>query len=102
MNSECRCHISCVALGLAIGVMAAVMTFLMGFSGMDYDVAKPYVDHMQIIYRGHSDSIVGLLIASGTVFIYGFIKGVVIAWLYNFFNARCASWCCKKGSCDAK
>ena len=70
-------------LGVALGVVFAIFTLLLGWiaaCGFFVDV----VDVLSILYIGYEPSILGAILGAFSAFIHGFITGYLIAFVYNF------------------
>ncbi|OGV44102.1 MAG: hypothetical protein A3F46_10540 [Legionellales bacterium RIFCSPHIGHO2_12_FULL_42_9] len=89
-----KTKLSPVALGLALGVLWGASLLLLGlltYFGYEGSV----VASLRTMQVGYDFSILGSVIAGLIAFVDGFIRGAILAWLYNCF----ACCCCKK---DAK
>lgn len=76
------------ALGLTVGLLWGVTLFGMTWWMIAFDGASGEPTLIGRFYRGYSVSPVGSLIGLAWALPDGFIGGVLIAWVYNFFAGR--------------
>ncbi|MBN2689889.1 MAG: bacteriophage holin [Gammaproteobacteria bacterium] len=81
-----------MAFGLAIGVLwalwvsvaAIIVVVLQNYGISNY--AASFVKVVASIYPGYQATMQGALIGAMWAFFDGFVGGVILAWLYNFFG----------------
>jgi hypothetical protein len=71
-----------LALGIAIGVLAAVYIAFLAIAAMN-DWGVELIAPIASVYIGYEASVPGALIGAAWALVDGFIAGVVIAWIYN-------------------
>jgi hypothetical protein len=74
------------SLGLSIGILWAVVLFLMTVLSLYTGYAAGFLEMMAGVYPGFRLSWPGAFIGLVMGFIDGFIGGYLVAWLYNRFN----------------
>ncbi len=84
-NGVCMC-----GLGLAIGVTWGLAMLITGLMATYYNWGNEFVSVMGSVYRGFDATFKGSYIGLAWGFADGFIAGVVVAWLYNFFSGKCS------------
>lgn len=80
-----RIQISPVSFGLALGVFWGVSVLLMGLMAYFFGFEEGVVAIIGNMYIEYQISIIGSFLRGIIGFIDGFITGVILAWLYNFF-----------------
>ena len=74
-----------LCLGLAIGIACAVYVLFIGVLAWLFGWGYSVVEVLSSLYIGYNASLLGAMVGAIWAFVYGFIAGVVIAWLYNRF-----------------
>jgi hypothetical protein len=94
MNEGCNsaCCFKPCALGMAFAVWWALTLIVMSVLAMFWGLGLPMLGVLASFYVGFSLSYVGILIGVVWALVDGFIAGVILAWLYNWFACKC----CKK------
>ena len=91
-----KTKLSPVALGLAFGVLWGVSILVLGLL-THFGYEGTLVASLRTMHVVYDLSIAGSFIAAFFGLIDGFIRGALLAWLYNCF----ACCCCKKDAkCD--
>jgi len=85
--------ICAVAVGLALGVTSALYTLVFGWVAWLGGYGVDMVHQMSTVYLGYAPSFMGGLIGGGWALVDGFIFGVILGWLYNFFYCCCMKKC---------
>lgn len=76
------------AFGLAAGVFAAVVLFLVTLISVSTGYGAAFLDVMVSIYPGYSITYVGAIVGLIYGFIDGFVGCYIFAWLYNYFEKK--------------
>jgi len=76
------------ALGLSMGIIWAVLTFLCGIFSMLFDWCTNFVELMGSIYFGYQATFLGSIIGGVWGFFDALVGGLVLAWLYNTLAAK--------------
>jgi hypothetical protein len=71
------------AFGLALGIVWAVVVFLLGVLAMLFSWGAAWVELLSSIYIGYKMTLLGSVIGAIWGFIDAFIGGIIVAWLYN-------------------
>lgn len=80
-----RMQISPVSFGLAIGVFWGVSVLLMGLMAHFFTFEEGVVTIIGNMYIEYQVSIIGSVLRGIIAFVDGFVTGIILAWLYNFF-----------------
>ena len=72
-----------ISYGLALGITAAIFTFLLGLIAGLFEWGLPVVLVLSSLFIGYGPSIVGSIAGAVWAFFDGFVAGVLLAWLYN-------------------
>jgi len=75
------------SLGLALGTSWAVGVLLIGSMGR-FGWGTPLADLLASVYIGFGSTLPGLIVGALWGFVDGFLGGIIIAWLYNYFLQR--------------
>ena len=78
--------LSIKALGLSLGILWAVSTFIMGLLAMIFGYGREFVQALGKFYLGYKATFLGSIIGAVWGFIDAGIVGIIIAWLYNKFS----------------
>ena len=74
-----------ISFGLALGVTAAIATFVLGVMATFFDWGIPLAMVLASIFLGYGPTFVGSIAGAVWAFVDGFIVGMLIAWFYNRF-----------------
>jgi fructose-specific phosphotransferase system IIC component len=77
-----------VSFGLALGVTAAIIVFLIGVTTAFFGWGILVVQVLSTLLIGYEPSFVGAVAGAVWAFVDGFVAGMFMAWLYNRFTAR--------------
>jgi hypothetical protein len=77
-----------VSFGLALGVTAAIIVFLIGVTTAFFGWGILVVQVLSTLLIGYEPSFVGAIAGAVWAFVDGFVAGMFMAWLYNRFAAR--------------
>ncbi len=89
-NAKCvTCNCSVKGLALAIGILGALCTLILGWSAWLLGYGNVIVGQIATIYIGYSATLLGGIIGAVYAFVDGAIAGAIIAWLYNKFSCCC-------------
>lgn len=92
--------LSAKGLGLSMGVLWGVTLFVSTLVAVYSGYLSDQLSTMIVgVYPWYELSLAGAFIGLGEGFVDGFVGGVILAWLYNFFACCCCKKeceCCKK------
>lgn len=74
--------------GLAGGIITAVLTFALALGATFAGVGGAMIDSLASLYVGYEASIVGGLIGAVWAFVEGFVFFYMMAWLYDYLEAK--------------
>lgn len=77
-----------VSFGLALGITAALVVFLIGVTTAFFGWGILVVQVLSTLLIGYEPSFVGAIAGAVWAFVDGFVAGMFLAWLYNRFAAR--------------
>lgn len=92
----CKCKLSPMAMGLALGLVWGLSVFVTGLLAYHFSYGKPFVMAMSALYIGYEPSVSGSFIGGGFGFVDGWIVGALIGWFYNCFVGCCSCVCSTK------
>ena len=72
-----------VSFGLAVGIVGAVVTVILGISAAYLDWGVLVVQVLSSLFVGYGPTFIGVAAGAVWAFFDGFIVGVAVAWLYN-------------------
>lgn len=72
-----------VKFGLAIGIVWAAVSFIVGLTAMWWGWCDAWLEVMASIYIGYSATVLGAFIGLVWAFVDAFVGGFLVAWLYN-------------------
>lgn len=93
MEHKC-CKFGVLSFGLALGIVSALYTFLIGLSAMLFNWGVPMIALMGTVYIGYKATLIGSLVGAIWSFVHGFIAGIIFAAIYNCCIKRCHTKCC--------
>jgi hypothetical protein len=79
----------CYKLALAIGITAAIFTFIAGIFAAWFGYGVEIVELYGTIHIGYGPTFLGSIIGAIWVFIETFIFVVIAGWLYCAFAGKC-------------
>lgn len=86
-------RLSALSMALAFGVITGLWMMLFALyvysTGHGTPIIAPWID----MYPGYEATVKGSFIGAGYGFVEGFIFGLLLAWVYNFF-LMCCRCCC--------
>jgi hypothetical protein len=85
------------SLGAAFAIVSVLFLLFLSFLGLVCGVGIPVLGILASLYVGFNLTVVGIIIGVCWALVVGFIEGVILAWLYNFF----AGCCCAKSESNA-
>ena len=85
-----RFEISPMAFGLALGVFWGVSVLLLGIIAYIFSYGEGIVAIIGNMYIEYEVSILGSIFRGLIGFLDGFVTGLILAWLYNFFARHSA------------
>ncbi|MFA5092838.1 MAG: DUF2934 domain-containing protein [Candidatus Omnitrophota bacterium] len=71
------------AFGISCGLVVAALTFVVGTLNIIFYIESGLSKALAILYFGYAPTILGVVINSLWGFIFAFVLGALIAWLYN-------------------
>ena len=74
--------------GLALGTTVGAYTFLVGILAMATGWGTELVAVLSTWYVGYNGTLVGSIAGGIWAFLDGFVGGVFISWIYNFFQRK--------------
>ena len=74
-----------ISLGLAIGLTAAIATFILGVMAHFFGWGVPLAMVLGSVFLGFGPTFIGSIAGAVWAFVDGFIIGIMIAWFYNRF-----------------
>ena len=77
-----------ISFGLALGITAAVVVFLIGVTTALFGWGILVVQVLSTLLIGYEPNFVGAVAGAVWAFVDGFVAGMFMAWLYNRFAAR--------------
>lgn len=84
--SDSSSHLNVLGLGCAVGISWGLGIFIMGLFATYFNWGVDFVNVLGSLYIGYCPTLVGSFIGLIWALVDGFIGGVVIAWLYNYFS----------------
>ncbi len=83
-----RATLGVISFGLALAVVSAGFTFLLGLMAAFFGWGVELAQVMSSLYIGFSPTFVGTIAGAVWAFADGFVFGILVAWLYNRFLLR--------------
>lgn len=80
-----RVRLGVISFGLALGVTAAIFTFILGITAALFGWGAALVDVLANLYIGYGPHFVGSIAGAVWAFVVGLVAGMLVAWLYNAF-----------------
>lgn len=99
MGMKCkRMKLSAVAFGVSLGIITGLTMLFFALGAWHWEYGTSMMATYTSVFPGYEASLKGCFIGLAWGFLYGFITGVIWAWIYNLCNcgARC---CCCCGTC---
>jgi hypothetical protein len=78
-----RATLGVISLGVALGITAALMTFIIGLTTAIFGWGILVVQVLATLFIGYEPTFVGSISGAVWAFVDFFIAGVIFAWLYN-------------------
>ncbi|MEQ8652070.1 MAG: bacteriophage holin [Kiloniellales bacterium] len=75
--------LGCISFGLAVGITAGVLVFLLGTAASIFGWGVPLAVTLASVFVGFGPTLVGSVAGAVWAFASGFFVGVLVAWLYN-------------------
>ena len=75
-----------LALGISLGIISGVSTFIMGLLAYLLLNGKPLVSMVGTMYLTYNPTLMNSLLGGAIVFVNGLIAGYIAAWIYNFLS----------------
>ena len=72
-----------ISFGVAVGIVSAVATVILGFSATFLDWGVLVVQVLSSLFVGYGPSFIGIVAGAVWAFFDGFVFGCAVAWLYN-------------------
>lgn len=85
MAKQSTVKLSAMGLGLGLGVVWAIFTFIAGITAM-FGWSIEFVSIMDTAYIGYAPTFVGAIIGAVWGFIHGFVGGWLTGFFYNKFR----------------
>jgi hypothetical protein len=73
-----------LALGLSLGIISGLTTFIMGLLAFILLNGKPLVSMLGTMYITYNPTLINGALGAAIVFINTVIAGYIFAWLYNY------------------
>ncbi|NQV57849.1 MAG: bacteriophage holin [Rhodospirillales bacterium] len=83
-----RLELGAISFGLALGLTAAILVFLLGISAAALGWGGLAAQVLSSIFIGFEPTFVGAIAGAVWAFAEGFIGGFLFAWFYNKIRAR--------------
>lgn len=75
-----------VALGLSLGIISAISTFVMGLIAFILLNGKPLVSMFGTMYITYNPTLINAALGAAIVFLNAVIAGYIVAWIYNLLT----------------
>ena len=72
-----------ISFGLAVGIVGAVATVILGISAAFLDWGVLVVQVLSSLFVGYGPTFIGVAAGAVWAFFNGFVIGVAVAWVYN-------------------
>ena len=77
-----------ISFGLAFGVTCGIFAIFLGIMSTLFEWGIPLTIILSSLFIGFGPSFVGVVAGAVWAFVFGFIVGMLIAWLYNIFLVK--------------
>ncbi len=72
-----------ITVGISAGIGAAVFFFVIGVIGTYSNFAHTFIETMGSLFTGYNPSLTGAFFGLVWAYLYFFVLGTVVVWLYN-------------------
>jgi hypothetical protein len=72
------------AFGIAVGILGGIALFLATFASLSWGTGE-ILNKLAVVMPGYARSAGGAFLGILWGFVYGFVGGALVAWLYNQF-----------------
>ncbi len=83
MQNTQRATLGTISFGLAVGIVGAVATVVLGISAAFLDWGVLVVQVLSSLFVGYGPTFIGVAAGAVWAFFDGFVIGVAVAWVYN-------------------
>ena len=83
MQNTQRATLGTISFGLAVGIVGAVATVILGVSAAFLDWGVLVVQVLSSLFVGYGPTFIGVAAGAVWAFFDGFVIGVAVAWVYN-------------------